>query len=154
MTLTYKFKKERLATGGYVFRPRILVVLQGANTSIEVPALIDSGADAMVIPEGIARAVGIGMKGEQDKMIAYREETSVVHSTATIIFLGKANRESVTLHKVPVLVALSGRGHQDEDDITLGVEGIFDSFDITFKKSQNRITLKKASQSLKDYFKM
>ena len=144
MSLIYRFKKEKLINGRYAVRPRILVVLSGKHTSIEVPALIDSGCDTTVIPESIAKAIGLNMEGEKDKIYAYRESSDVIQSKASITFLGKANRESVKL-TIPVLIALSRKGVEDEEDLILGVNGIFDVFDITFKKSKNKIILKKVN---------
>lgn len=148
MTLIYRFKKEKLANGRYAARPRILVVLQGEHASIEVPALIDSGCDVTVIPESIAKALGLDMSGEKDKLYAYRESNEVIQSKATFTFVGRVQRQSVTLNQVPVLIALAKDAAEEEHDITLGVEGIFDAFDITFKKSQNKISLQKATRSL------
>lgn len=142
MSLVYKFKKEKLIDGRYASRPRILVVLKGKIVSIEVPALIDSGCDTTVIPESIARAIGLDMGGDKTKIYAYRESSDVIESKANITFLGKANRESVKI-TVPVLIALSKKGFEDEEDITLGVNGIFDAFNITFKKANNKIIFKK-----------
>ena len=144
MSLVYRFKKEKLIDGRYVTRPRILVVLSGKDTSIEVPALIDSGCDTTVIPESIARAIGLDMEGDKTKIYAYRESADVVESKMNIVFLGKVNRESIKL-TIPVLIALSKDGFNDEEDITLGINGIFDAFDITFKKSKNKIILKNVS---------
>ena len=132
-------------------RPRILVVLSGKDTSIEIPALIDSGCDTTVIPEGIARAVGLDMGGKKNKVYAYRESTDVIESNASLTLIGRANRESIKI-KIPVLIALSKKGIKDEEDITLGVNGIFDVFDITFKKSQNKIILKKVTELSKLLF--
>ncbi len=145
MSLVYRFKKEKLLDGKYAVRPRILVVLSGKNASIEVPALIDSGCDTTVIPKGIAKAIGLDMKGEKNKLYAFHESNDVIQSKASITFLGKANRESVKLN-IPVLIALSKKGFEDEEDITLGINGIFDIFDVTFKKTRNKIILKKSSQ--------
>lgn len=143
MVLTYKFKKEKLEDGTFVRRPRILVALQGRFTSIEVPALIDSGCDITVIPEGIANAIGLKMNGKPTTLYAYREATDVVESSATLTLLGKANRESTTVI-IPILIARAKQGIIDDCDITLGVSGIFDYFDITFKKNENKIILQRA----------
>ena len=64
----------------------------------------------------------------------------------TKTFLGKAERQSVTLTNVPVLIALSKKGFEDETDITLGINGVFDAFDISFRKNQNKIILKQVSK--------
>ena len=146
MTLIYKFKKERLKNGGYASRPRILVELKGNNGSIIVPALIDTGCDTSVIPEGIAKAIGLNMSGVKDKLYAYREANEVIQSTVTITFLGKEYRQSVTLSNVPILIALTKESVKEEEDITLGVNGIFDTFEITFKKIQNKIIFKKVGK--------
>ncbi len=142
MSLVYRFKKEKLEDGSYVSRPRILVLLKGPESIVKVPALIDSGCDMTVIPEEIARAIGLNLHGETCKLYAYREFTEVIRSEASIVFMGRAQREAVEL-RLPVLIALSQKGKEDEPDITLGVEGIFDAFDITFRKAQDRIILKK-----------
>lgn len=142
MSLVYRFRKEKLEDGSYVSRPRILVLLKGPETVVKVPALIDSGCDVTVIPEEVARAIGLNLGGERSKLYAYRECTEVIRSEASIIFMGRAQREAVEL-RLPVLVALSQRGKEDEPDITLGVEGIFDAFDINFRKAKNQIVLKK-----------
>lgn len=152
MTLSYRFKKEKLADGTIVSRPRIFVVLSGKEGSVEIPALIDSGADTTVIPESIAKAIGIPISGRKFKLYAYRESNEVVSSTANITFLGKMERQSVNL-RIPVLVSLSKEGYEDEEDIVLGVNGVFDAFDITFKKSQNRIILKKTDNDFMLKFK-
>ncbi|MBI5073139.1 hypothetical protein HZA99_04940 [Candidatus Woesearchaeota archaeon] len=145
MTLFYKFKKEKLDDGTMVIRPRILVAIRGESTTIEVPALIDTGCDTTVIPEGIARIIGISLEGKHETLYAYREATEVVESKASITFIGKANRESVTC-TIPVLIAISKQGIIDECDITLGISGIFDVFDITFKKTENKIICQKVTK--------
>ena|SRR3989344_1814092 len=145
MSLIYKFKKEKLEDGTLVSRPRILVALHG-SLSIEIPALIDSGCDITVIPESLARAVGLDFSGEKTRLYAYREATEVILSKANITFLGKAQRQSVRL-TLPVLIALSRDNTAEENDITLGIQGIFDAFDITFLKSQNKIIFKQAQHT-------
>lgn len=146
MTLIYKFKKEKLESGGYVIRPRILVELIGSKGSVIVPALIDSGCDTTVIPEGIARGIGLSIEGDKHKLYAYRECNDVVESSVNINFLGKEYRQSVTLSNLRILVALSKESVKEEEDIVLGIEGVFDAFEIIFKKSQNRIIFKPVSK--------
>lgn len=148
MTLIYKFKKEKLESGLYATRPRILVELRGSHGSIVIPALIDSGCDMTVVPEGIAEAIGLTMEGDKHRLYGYRESTEALQSKATITFLGKEQRQSVILTDVPVLIALREEGVEEEQDITLGVEGIFDHFEITFRKTDNRIVLKRANKKL------
>lgn len=142
MALIYKFKKEKLEKGTTVLRPRIYVLLNGKVAQIETPALVDSGADITVIPEGIAKAIGLKMDGAKSRLYGHRESSEVVHSEAEITFLSRAGRENVSL-KIPVLIVMKKENLEEESDIVLGVEGVFDAFDITFKKASNRIILKK-----------
>jgi len=144
MALMYRFKKEKLDNGSFVLRPRIAIILQGKDYSIEVPALIDSGADKTVIPESLARAVGLNLEGGRDTLIAFREENSVVHSKAAVTFMSKHKREQVTL-TIPILIVLSKGNIVDEEDVVLGVDGVFDAFDILFSKTANKIRLKRVS---------
>ena len=142
MSLTYKFKKEKLDDGSYVSRPRILVTLKGNKDSVDIPALIDSGADTSVIPNQVAKAVGLDMEGEKTKIYTYLESTDVIKSKANFIFVGRVMRESVIVNNISVLIDIEN-GDEEEQEIILGVDGIFDNFDITFKKSKNKIIFKK-----------
>ena len=147
MVLTYKFKKEKLDDGSDILRPKIFVELKGTNNSIQTIALIDSGSDVTVIPEIIARDIGLNFSGQKTKIYAYRESNDVIKSKTDISFLGRANRESVKLSNVPIFISLEKDG-TEEDDIILGIDGVFDAFDITFKKTQNRIFFKPQRKSL------
>ncbi len=144
MVLVYKFKKEKLLSDQYVYRPRILIRLHNKDTSLELPALIDSGCDTTVIPESIANILGLDRHAEKHKLYGYRESSQVQSSVLDITLIGRGNRESVTLNRIPVLITLAKEGINDEEEIVLGINGIFDAFDITFKKSHNQIILKRA----------
>jgi len=147
MALIYKFKKENLETG-FAVRPKICVKLTGPGGSLKIFALIDSGSDVTVLPEGIARFLGMDMEGSHTKLQAYRECNDAVISKASITFLGRRDSSEI-LSNVPVLVSLCQKEVSDftEDEVVLGVEGVFDEFEITFKKRANRIILKRVSKS-------
>lgn len=139
MGLTYKFKKEQLEDGSFVSRPKILVILHG-ETPIEVVALIDSGCDITVIPEDLAKAVGLNLKGPESSLYAFRESSKVINSKASITFMGKEKRQNVKV-QIPILIVESKEGFSEDAGIVLGVEGIFDKFNIYFKKAKNQIIL-------------
>ncbi len=143
MVLNYKFKKEKLESGQYVSRPRILITITGKNMSIEAPALIDTGCDTTVIPEGIAKAVGLNLDGPEEKLYGFRGKDDVIESKADINFLGKEVRQEEKLNGIPVLILLLNEKLRDEEEITLGINGIFDAFDINFKKISNKILFKR-----------
>ena len=143
MALIYRFKKEKLEDGTFVSRPRILVTLINNGKPVDVTALIDSGCDITVIPRGIAKYLGLDLTGKKTKLYGYTQSTDVIESNVNISFVGKAERQSVTLSNVLVLVP----SNDEEYDVILGVRDIFDEFDITFRKSGNKIILKKVSKS-------
>jgi len=140
MGLTYKFKKEQLQDGTFVSRPRIPVILHGENVSVEVVALIDSGCDITVIPEDLAKAVGLNLKGSESTIYAFRESSKAINSKASLTFMGKEKRHNIKV-QAPVLIIKSEEGFSDDAGIVLGVEGIFDKFNINFKKTKNQILL-------------
>lgn len=144
MALMYKFKKEKLRDGSFVARPKIPVILHGNENSVMVTALIDSGCDVSVISEDLAKAVGLSLDGEKDKLFGFRESNEVTHSKANLTFVGKEQRENVRLDHLPVLITTSSES-SDEEGIVLGVQGVFDKFDIYFKKLKNQIILKSVS---------
>ncbi len=150
MVLVYRFKKERLEDGAFVSRPRILITVQGKNMSVEVPALIDSGGDITVIPENLAKVIGLRLEGKKEQLYAFRESNEAIQSKATVTFIGKAYRQNVTI-TIPVLVVLSEED-ENEEGIVLGVQGVFDAFEITFKKTENQITMKPTKDKLFSWF--
>ncbi|MFH1053621.1 MAG: hypothetical protein V1740_04370 [Candidatus Woesearchaeota archaeon] len=109
MTLTYRFKKEKIGSGNYATRPRILVELIGPDDSIIIPALIDSGCDTTVIPEGIARAIGLNISGNKVKLYAFREANDVIQSSSTINFLGKEQRQSIKMSEFSIQSLTGGK---------------------------------------------
>ena len=143
MVLRYRFHKERLKDGAFAYRPLILIdVSSGSNhLPFQIAALLDSGCDVTIIPEEFARILKLKQSGET-VLMAYKEKTNVRISKMDITFLGKVQRENITLHNVPVFIA-------PEDDekflpeVVIGIKGIYDKFDITFSLGRNRIELKK-----------
>ncbi len=139
MGLLYKFKREQLEAGQFVSRPRIPVILHGEN-SIEVVALIDSGCDITVIPEDLAKAVGLNLKGTESTLYGFRESNKVIQSKASLTFMGKEKRQNIKV-QIPILIVESKEGFSEDAGIVLGVEGVFDKFNINFKKAKNQIML-------------
>ncbi len=146
MPLIYKFKKEKLDDGGYVSRPKILVRLSGESFTMDVVALLDTGCDITVIPENLAKALGLKMTGKKEKLFGFRESSEAIKSSLNVSFLGKEDRQTEKLNNVPVLVVLQNKGDENED-MVLGIERIFDEFEITLKKHKNEIILKRVANT-------
>ena len=149
MPLIYKFKKEKLEVG-FAVRPKICVSLSGPGGSLKVIALIDSGSDGTVIPEGIANFLGLDMKGKHTTLQAYRECNEAIISKVNVSFVGRRGSSEV-LNNVPVLISLCPKNPSEdfveENEMVLGVERIFDEFEITFKKTANKIILRRTSKA-------
>jgi hypothetical protein len=84
------------------------------------------------------------MTGKKDTLYAYREKTEVVQSKVKIKLVGRLERESIDF-EIPIRIAL-GEECENEPEVTLGVEGFFDKFEVTFKKTENKILLKPAKE--------
>ena len=148
MVLVYKFKKEKLDDGNYASRPRILVELSGPDGALMVPALIDTGCDTTVVPEEVAKIIGLRMDGQVSRIYGFLESNEVIIGKSNILFLGKEYRQSVKLRDVPILIVKKTQESGDEGEIILGIEGIFDAFEITFRKNQNKIILKETKTKI------
>ncbi|MCC7536909.1 MAG: aspartyl protease family protein [Deltaproteobacteria bacterium] len=146
MGVVYRFRKERLQDGGTVARPKIPVRLSWDAATVDVVALIDSGCDVTVIPQSLAEAIGVSTTGTSQPLVGFREESAVVEAKVDITFLGRRERQETTLHHVPVLVVLRDDRFAEETEIVLGLAKVFDEFDITFRRSRNRIELKASTR--------
>ncbi len=136
--LTYKFISEKLHDGSIAHRPKIDVTLLGTRTPMRFYALLDSGTDVTIIPRSIADFLGIqyDFKSEEKFLGFGKEAFQCAPAEVDITFHGKVPRNSETLQRVPVLVALTG----DEKEPVLGLRKIFDSFKVTFLKRKIQLT--------------
>jgi|SRR3989344_5676217 len=139
MTLFCKFKKEKLDDGSYTLRPKIRVRLFGENISTQIYALLDTGCDVSVIPKSLAESIGIDISGKKGELFGFLEKTDVVESYARIKIVGRSKKES-NLIKIPVLIF----DNEEDENAVIGLNGIFDNFDINFKKASDRIVFKQA----------
>lgn len=138
MVLTYKFQKQELEDGSTILRPKVMVTLEGSKDKFPFIALLDTGCDITILSEPIAALIGLERTGRRVKFYAYNESCDAIESQCTITLQGRQQREAVRL-QILVLIALGD--HSEE--VVLGLAGIFDAFNITFKRKENRITLKK-----------
>ncbi len=112
----------RLQTGDPTPKPFLRVSL-GANPSVPVPAIVDSGADRSAIPLGLARAVGIPYdpskpltsRGAGGTFAQYEASEPVVLESE----IGQIRLEKPTLNEYISLVLL-------------GREDFFRSYRVTF----------------------
>jgi hypothetical protein len=141
MVLTYRYKSVSRPDGTNVKTPSIPVVLKGQE-SIEVVALLDSGADVSVLPLSIAQILGLDISGRRMPAFGVGGKIDTVDSKVSITV--EKGHEHYTFD-IPVKVVLD----RYDLPVLLGRMGFFDQFVISFEQNKEKISLKKVSpQSL------
>ena len=107
--------------------------------SMEVVALLDSGADDTVIPKDLAEV--LGSKEAEETTETGGVGGNVKVKKTRLRFKVKGTRESYSLD-VPALVL---QDRNADVPLLLGRHGFFENFHITFKQDQEKIVLKKIS---------
>lgn len=117
--------------------PTIPITLKGgAETSIQVYALIDSGADISIIPKALAEVLDLDLSGKIHPSYGIAGEIKVKDSKMRVTI--KKNHETSTF-VIPVQIILTG----EEPPIILGRAGFFERFVITIDEDRQKIRLKK-----------
>ena len=139
MALFFKYKKidmpEPLEP---VYAPAIPVTLSGIKESLDVIALLDSGADMTAIPIGIAEIIGADLSGKKEEVVGVGGKVSAVESKIICIVKGGHEKYNFSLTVKVLLGDLEGKF-----PILLGRKDFFENFDITFKESDKKMVLKK-----------
>ena len=137
MTLTFRYKTIQRPDGTVVKTPSIPVQLRGKE-NVDVIALIDSGADISVLPQGIAELLGLNVDGKRESAFGIGGTVACVQTTLSAV-LAKGHEQYT--FQLPVKVILG-----DYDlPILLGRVGFFDKFVITFNQAQETIGLKRVT---------
>lgn len=142
MAMSFKYKKvERPKPLLPLHTPSIPATLAGKGETLDVVALVDSGADITALPKGIAEILGLDLSGEREDVIGIGGKVPAVNSTCNIIIKGRGKHEtySFLLH---VKVILEEK--EDNFPVLLGRKDFFENFDITFKEKERRLILKKS----------
>ena len=109
------------------------------DKTMEVVALLDSGADETIIPKDLADILGLKEHETDTETAGVGGKVKVKKSVLS--FRIKGSREIYSLN-VPCLIL------QDPDSdvpLLLGRHGFFEHFHITFKQNEEKIVLKKIS---------
>jgi len=143
MSITFKYKfTKRPEPLNPIYTPSIPVTLAGRKESVDAIALLDSGADLSVIPNGLANILGLELSKETEEVYgiggSLNSKTAIVQATIK-------NAHEKYSFKIPVKVIIDEL--DDEFPILIGRDGFFENFEITFKESARKITLKKVQKS-------
>lgn len=137
MAMIFKYKTIKRPDKTLVKTPSIPVILKGnSETTIEVTALLDSGADLSVIPLDFAQLLNLDLNKEKTKAYGIGGEVDSIETSVNLaISKGHENYNFV----IPIKVILG-----DYDfPIILGRQGFFDKFLITFNQDKHKIILKR-----------
>lgn len=137
MAITFKYKLiERPEPLKPIRSPSVPITLAGPKDSIDVVALVDSGADTSAIPRGIAEILGLDLSGERENIIGIGGKSPAVKTLARITIQRGHERYSFPL-KVYVLL------EAEDFPILVGRQGFFENFDVTFRENDKKLILKK-----------
>lgn len=140
MTISFKYKKLPGKKGREIKTPSIPVTLSGNNaTPIEVIALLDSGADLSVIPQGLAEFLNLDLDGKRGESHGIGGKIPIVESNLWVVL--KKGHENYRFN-IPVQVVIG----PDQVPPLLGRTGFFDQFVISFDNKEEKVTLKKKTR--------
>ncbi len=131
----FKYKQVARPDGTLVKIPSIPITLIG-ETSIDVIALVDSGADISVIPKEMGELLGLDLSGRKDFAYGIGGKVKTVEVKVGVVVEKGHERYSF---RMPLKVVL------DKYDFPplLGRKGFFNEFVITINEEKERISLKK-----------
>lgn len=138
MVMHFRYKRVNRPDGTTVKTPSLPVTLMGEKESIEMVALLDSGADISVIPKEVAEILGFDLSGEIRLVHGIGGTVRTIEKRINVVVA--KGRENYTLN-IPIKIVL------DEYDFSplLGRAGFFKEFTITFMQGRQRFSLKKFS---------
>lgn len=140
LSFSFPYKKEKLSRGIEVFRPTIPVEIGYKGISMKFVAIVDSGSDVSYLPQWVADALGIKIKGKENIADTVNGKINVIEDFVQITLRHKNNCERFT---IPVDIPVD---KDYTDEIIIGRKGFFDRFDITFKENSKRIILAKSKR--------
>ena len=135
MVMHFKYKQVARPDGTLVKIPSIPITLIG-ETSIDVIALVDSGADISVIPKEMGELLGLDLSGRKDFAYGIGGKVKTVEVKVGVVVEKGHERYSF---RMPLKVVL------DKYDFPplLGRKGFFNEFVITINEEKERISLEK-----------
>jgi len=117
--------------------PFIPVLAHSAEGKLlEIIALVDSGADNIVIPRDLAEILGLKL-GDALETAGIGGKVPV--RKASFTFTVKQGREAHSVTATALVLMDSGQ----DIPLILGRNGFFEQFDITFRQKEEKLVLKK-----------
>mgnify|MGYP001608021901 CR=1 FL=1 len=136
MALSFRYRKE-LFDGEHYYFPKIPVTIHNKDLSIEVPALLDSGATDIFVPKELAEVLGLELK-KSDMAESWTGKFKVWESSVGII-VGKGSQ---TFRKSLKCIVPDAKGESEE--VIFG-RSFFQFFEITFNEKERKTFLKRTA---------
>lgn len=127
---------------GHFWTPEYEVVFQSAVKKIKPTVLIDFGSDFTIIPYAIGKSLGFSDGIEEVRRKGYGV-------SGTFVFLEKELRCTIKGHSFDLPVAWLLHNQDDNEDVIIGREIVFDLFDIEFKQAEETIIFKRRTEEIK-----
>lgn len=139
MKFSFRYKKEKDASG-YIYRPKIPLLLSNNGKCLEIMGLLDSGSDTLSIPSFIARYLGIKLSPRKQKVQGIGGPVEVRYGLVNVTVRSKMKKHIIRGAKV----AVPFNDDDQIDDIIIGRIPFFWHFRITFDENARRVILLKA----------
>jgi len=133
-TMSFQYVEEN----GF-HRPKVPFTITANGNTTETVGLVDSGSDFVLLPAGIARALGITLSRKKETAGGVGGEISFKTGLATMT-VRKGNKKKV-MRQIKVRVHSEDEGSQEFDEILLGRDPFFKYFKIEFDENAKKVRL-------------
>jgi predicted aspartyl protease len=138
--MNFKYKSLPRKDGPARKTPTIPVTFIGPGESIDIVAILDSGADISVLPLEVGEQLGLDLTKKRGPCGGIGGEVDTAEDYVRVRIA--QGHENYTFD-IPVKVVLDLKSSVP---VLIGREGFFEEFEITFDERRERISLKKVAQ--------
>ena len=139
MSMTFRYKQiERPEPLVPISCPVIPITLKGRKDELGFLALLDSGADTSAMPVGIAKALGLDLKGKKEKIVGIGGSSQGILTNVALKIIHKHERYNFSIRVYAILGEVGNKF-----PVILGRKDFFDKFKITFIERDKRVVLKR-----------
>jgi len=138
--MNFKYKSLPRKDGPPRKTPTIPVTFFGSEDSIDIVAILDSGADISVLPLEVGEQLGLDLTRNRSPCGGIGGEVDTAEDHVRVrIAQGHENYTFVIAVKVVL-------DPNSSIPVLIGREGFFDKFEITFDEGRERISLKRTAR--------
>ncbi len=138
--MNFKYKSLPRKDGPPRKTPTIPVTFFGSEDSIDIVAILDSGADISVLPLEVGEQLSLDLTRNRSPCGGIGGEVDTAEDRVRVRI--SQGHENYTF-EIPVKIVLDP---YSTIPVLIGREGFFDKFEITFDEGRERISLKKTAR--------